>query len=70
LGYGADGASRKPLGLIVVGGLIFSQVVTLLVTPGIFLYMQKFQEKFLDRFELTRSDAARNKLEGKNNPDA
>ncbi len=70
LGYGADGASRKPLGLIVVGGLIFSQVVTLLVTPGIFLYMQKFQEKFLDKFELTRSDAARNKLEGKNNLDA
>ncbi|MFA5164545.1 MAG: efflux RND transporter permease subunit [Candidatus Omnitrophota bacterium] len=59
LGYGADGASRRPLGLIVVGGLIFSQVVTLFVTPGIFLYMQKFQEKFLDRFELTRSDAAR-----------
>ena len=61
LGYGADGASRKPLGLIVVGGLIFSQVVTLFVTPGIFLYMQKFQEKFLDKFELTRSDAARKK---------
>lgn len=59
LGYGADGASRRPLGLIVVGGLIFSQVVTLFVTPGIFLYMQKFQEKFLDKFELTRSDAAR-----------
>ncbi|MDD4879732.1 MAG: efflux RND transporter permease subunit [Candidatus Omnitrophica bacterium] len=59
LGYGADGASRKPLGLIVVGGLIFSQVVTLFVTPGIFLYMQKFQERYLDRFELTRSDSAR-----------
>ncbi|MFA5334417.1 MAG: efflux RND transporter permease subunit [Candidatus Omnitrophota bacterium] len=59
LGYGADGASRKPLGLIVVGGLIFSQIVTLFVTPGIFLYVQKFQEKFLDKFELTRSDAAR-----------
>ena len=59
LGYGADGASRKPLGLIVVGGLVFSQIITLFVTPGIFLYMQKFQEKYLDRFELTRSDSAR-----------
>jgi HAE1 family hydrophobic/amphiphilic exporter-1 len=59
LGYGADGASRIPLGLIVVGGLIFSQVVTLFVTPGIFLYMQKFQEKYLDRFELTRSERSR-----------
>lgn len=65
MGYGADGASRKPLGLIVVGGLIFSQVVTLFVTPGIFLYMQKFQERFLDKFELTRSDAARKAIEGK-----
>jgi hydrophobic/amphiphilic exporter-1 (mainly G- bacteria), HAE1 family len=58
-GIGADGASRRPLGLIVVGGLIFSQVITLYVTPGLFLYLQKFQSKFLDRFELTRSEAAR-----------
>jgi len=63
LGFGADGASRRPLGLIVVGGLIFSQVITLYVTPGLFLYMQKFQSKFLDRFELTRSEAARKALE-------
>ena len=61
LGYGADGSSRQPLGLVVVGGLIFSQIVTLFVTPGLFLYMQKFQERYLDKFELTRSDAARKK---------
>ncbi|MDD5504097.1 MAG: efflux RND transporter permease subunit [Candidatus Omnitrophica bacterium] len=58
LGYGADGASRRPLGLIVVGGLIFAQVVTLFVTPGIYLYMQEFQENVLDRWELSRSGAA------------
>jgi HAE1 family hydrophobic/amphiphilic exporter-1 len=63
LGYGADGASRKPLGLIVVGGMIFSQVITLFVTPGIFLYMQKFQEKYLNRFELTRAGSARKQKE-------
>lgn len=63
LGYGADGSSRQPLGLVVVGGLIFSQIVTLFVTPGLFLYMQKFQERYLDKFELTRSDAARKKEE-------
>jgi len=63
LGYGADGASRRPLGLIVVGGLIFSQVVTLFITPGLFLYAQKFQEKYLDKFELTRSDSAREAME-------
>ncbi len=59
LGFGADGASRQPLGLIIVGGLAFAQVITLFVTPGIFLYMQEFQEKFLDRFELSRSTAAK-----------
>lgn len=64
LGYGADGSSRQPLGLIVVGGLIFSQVVTLFITPGLFLYMQKLQEKYLDKFELTRSESARKKQEG------
>ena len=63
LGFGADGSSRQPLGLIIVGGLAFAQVITLFVTPGIFLYMQEFQEKFLDRFELSRSQAARQKLE-------
>ncbi len=59
LGYGADGASRRPLGLIVAGGLLFAQVVTLFVTPGIYLYMQEFQDKFLNRFELTKSSSAR-----------
>jgi len=59
LGFGADGSSRRPLGLIIVGGLAFAQVITLFVTPGIFLYMQRFQEKYLDRFDMTRSGAAR-----------
>ena len=63
LGFGADGASRRPLGLIVVGGLIFAQVVTLFVTPGIYLYMQTFQEKVLDKFEMTRSGSEREKYE-------
>jgi len=40
LGYGADASSRKPLGLVVVGGMIFAQLITLFVTPGIYLYME------------------------------
>lgn len=64
LGFGADGESRRPLGLIVVGGLIFSQIITLFVTPGLFLYMQKFQSQVLDKYELTRSEAARKRMEG------
>jgi HAE1 family hydrophobic/amphiphilic exporter-1 len=54
LGYGNDGESRRPLGLCIVGGLIFSQIITLYVTPVIFLYMQTFQEKVLNRFDFFR----------------
>jgi hydrophobic/amphiphilic exporter-1 (mainly G- bacteria), HAE1 family len=63
LGFGADGASRRPLGLIIMGGLMFAQVVTLFVTPGIYLYMQSFQEKYLDKWELSRSGSARKDLD-------
>jgi HAE1 family hydrophobic/amphiphilic exporter-1 len=48
-GYGADGSSRRPLGMVIVGGLVVSQFITLYVTPVIYLYLEEFQEKVLNR---------------------
>ena len=44
LGFGAGAESRRPLGLAVVGGLLFSQVVTLYLTPVFYIYMESFQQ--------------------------
>src|SRR4029077_19261072 len=43
LGYGAGGEARQPLGLVVVGGLLFSQLVTLYLTPVVYTYMPSVQ---------------------------
>jgi HAE1 family hydrophobic/amphiphilic exporter-1 len=54
-GFGSDGSSRRPLGLVIVGGLIFSQMITLFVTPVIYLWLEWFQEHVLDRVPFLRS---------------
>ena len=43
VGTGAGAESRRPLGLAVVGGLVFSQILTLYLTPVVYIYMSRFQ---------------------------
>jgi HAE1 family hydrophobic/amphiphilic exporter-1 len=46
IGFGAGADSRRPLGLAVVGGLVFSQLLTLYITPVIYTYLDAFQNRF------------------------
>jgi len=55
LGFGAGAESRRPLGLAVVGGLLFSQLITLYITPVVYVYLDRFQENMSRGIGLVRA---------------
>jgi hydrophobic/amphiphilic exporter-1 (mainly G- bacteria), HAE1 family len=63
VGYGAYGDTRKPLGLVIVGGLIVSQFITLYITPVIYLYLEQFQKKVLGGASSFRSGPSKGSKE-------
>lgn len=55
-GYGAE--LRQPLGIAIVGGLIFSQLLTLYTTPVVYLYLDRFRLWLHGRFFNSKASQA------------
>jgi HAE1 family hydrophobic/amphiphilic exporter-1 len=59
VGFGAGAEARRPLGLAVVGGLFFSQFITLYITPVIYIYLDRFQNRLARRSRTSSGSPSR-----------
>jgi multidrug efflux pump len=63
IGWGEGSEMRRPLGITIIGGLMVSQVLTLLTTPVVYMYLDRFRRRKADEGYLSRSGAAPNPAE-------
>ena len=54
IGFGEGAELRQPLGVAIIGGLIASQVLTLLTTPVVYLLLDRFRRRAPDERRLAR----------------
>jgi HAE1 family hydrophobic/amphiphilic exporter-1 len=57
IGFGSGGETRQPLGLAVVGGLLLSQLLTLYITPVLYIYLDRLSGRFFGRLETAHAPA-------------
>ncbi|MDB5459024.1 MAG: hypothetical protein JWO72_765 [Caulobacteraceae bacterium] len=63
IGWGEGSEMRRPLGITIIGGLLVSQVLTLLTTPVVYMYLDRFRRRKADEGYLSRSGAVANPAE-------
>ncbi len=63
IGWGEGAELRRPLGITIIGGLLVSQVLTLLTTPVVYMYLDRFRRKKANEGYLSRSGAVPNPAE-------
>jgi multidrug efflux pump len=54
IGWGEGSEMRRPLGLTIIGGLLVSQVLTLITTPVVYMYLDRFRRRKTDESYLSR----------------
>jgi len=60
VGNGTGSELRRPLGLVIIGGLMFSQVLTLFTTPVIYLMFDRLSQRFTGKSQAANNEAADN----------
>ncbi|MBS0295105.1 MAG: efflux RND transporter permease subunit [Proteobacteria bacterium] len=55
IGWGEGSELRRPLGITIIGGLLVSQILTLVTTPVVYLYLDRFRRRPADESHLSRS---------------